>query len=144
MNECCLNAKRMIYKGSCLCGGVIYEIHGPLTGVLNCHCLDCRKAHGAAFRTRASVKTKDFHWIAGKDLLTHYESKPGEFRTFCRVCGSSIVTVLKGRSEEYGFALGTLDTDPGVSPECHVFVADMAPWHHITDKLPRFEAGRTE
>jgi len=38
-------------RGSCLCGGVRYEIAGPLSGALNCHCSMCRKAHGAAFRT---------------------------------------------------------------------------------------------
>ena len=25
-------------RGSCLCGGVRYEITGPLSGALNCHC----------------------------------------------------------------------------------------------------------
>lgn len=132
----------MSHKETCLCGGIQHEIRGSLNAVVNCHCSDCRKAHGAAFRTRASVKTKDFVWINGKDLLTRYESAPGEFRTFCRVCGSNIVTELSNPPNEYGFALGTLDTDPGVKAECHVFVSDMAPWHEITDDLPRFEEHR--
>lgn len=85
------SVNEMIHRGSCLCGGIRYEIHGSLDAVVNCHCSDCRKAHAAAFRTRAAVKTKDFHWVAGKDLLKYYEAKPGEFRTFCRVCGSSMV-----------------------------------------------------
>lgn len=133
----------MIYNGTCLCGGIRYEIHGPLDTVVNCHCSDCRKAHGAAFRTRASVKRKDFHWVSGADLLTRYESKPGELRTFCRVCGSNLVTEFRDSPEELGFALGTLDTDPYVTPECHVWVSDKAPWHKIVDDLPRFEENRT-
>lgn len=128
----------MIHKGSCLCGGVTYEIHGALTGVLNCHCSDCRKAHGAAFRTRASVRTADFKWISGEELITHYEAKPGEFRTFCGVCGSNLVTKFSSKPEVYGFPLGTLDTDPGVKAGCHVFVSDKAPWHEITDPLPQY------
>lgn len=36
-------------QGSCLCGGVRYQINGPLTGALNCHCAMCRKAHGRLF-----------------------------------------------------------------------------------------------
>lgn len=134
----------MTQKGRCLCGGVSYEIRGPLTGLLNCHCSDCRKAHGAAFRTRASVQTKDFVWICGQNLLTRYESKPGEFRTFCRVCGSPLLTEFTDHPEEYGFALGTLDTDPGIEPECHVWVSEGAAWHKLTDALPRLEAGRTQ
>jgi hypothetical protein len=37
-------------RGSCLCGGVKFEIIGPLMRALNCHCSKCRKQHGAAFR----------------------------------------------------------------------------------------------
>lgn len=129
----------MIHKGSCLCGQVRYEIHGELRGVLNCHCSMCRKAHGAAFRTRAAVRSADFRWLSGEDLLTHYESSPGQQRTFCRVCGSNLVTKFEQHKEWYGFPLGTLDTDPGVKPACHVFVGSKAPWYDITDKLPQYE-----
>ena len=128
----------MIHKGSCLCGKVRYEIHGDLTGVLNCHCSDCRKAHGAAFRTRATVQSKEFIWVSGEELVSHYEAAPSEFRTFCSLCGANLVTKFKNKPEVYGFALGTLDTDPGVKPQCHVFVSDKAPWHDITDGLPQY------
>jgi hypothetical protein len=117
----------MIHKGSCLCGKVRYEIHGELTGVLNCHCSDCRKAHGAAFRTRGTVRSKDFVWISGEELISRYEAAPSEFRTFCGVCGANLVTEFRTKPEVYGFALGTLDTDPGVKPQCHVFVSDGLP-----------------
>lgn len=134
----------MIRKGSCLCGQVRYQIRGELSGVVNCHCSDCRKAHGAAFRTRATVKTKDLTWLSGEELLTSFRAKPGEFRTFCRICGSSILTKFRDNPDEYGLALGTLDTDPGVKPACHVWVSDKAPWHDITDGLPQFPEGAGE
>jgi len=130
-----------ILYGSCLCGGVRYEIHDQLGRVINCHCSDCRKAHGSAFRTRATVKVSEFRWTAGEELLAHYEAKPGEFRTFCRVCGSSLVTKFRDDPDVYGFALGTLDTDPGVQAEAHVWVSDKAPWHRISDDLPQFSEG---
>ena len=44
-----------VVRGSCLCGGVKYEITGPLMRSGHCHCSNCRKAHGAAFRSRARV-----------------------------------------------------------------------------------------
>jgi hypothetical protein len=47
-------------RGSCLCGGVKFEIVGPLMRVLNCHCSKCRKQHSAAFRSRARVGIEDF------------------------------------------------------------------------------------
>jgi hypothetical protein len=126
--------------GSCLCGQIRYRISGPLRGVLNCHCSMCRKSHGAAFRTRAAVKRADFKWLAGENLLTRYESSQGEYRTFCSVCGSNCVTEFESEPEWLGFPLGTLDDDPGVKPQCHIFVASKAPWHDITDDLPQWPA----
>jgi hypothetical protein len=72
-------------RGSCLCGGVRYEINGPLSYPLNCHCSMCRKAHSAAFRSRARVKADDFRWMQGAELVTYYESSPGNHRALPRV-----------------------------------------------------------
>jgi hypothetical protein len=125
-------------RGSCLCGGVAYEISGPLSGVLNCHCSMCRKAHGAAFRTRASVKAADFRWLRGEELVTYYESSPGNQRGFCRVCGSPLLSRFDSDPSVYGLPLGALDDDPGKRPKLHVFVAYKAPWFDITDGLPQY------
>jgi hypothetical protein len=130
-------------RGSCLCGGVRFEITGPLTGPLNCHCSMCRKAQGAAFRSRVGVRVVDFHWLSGEELVTYYESSPGAFRGFCRVCGSPVVTRLDparypDQGSRLGVALGLLDDDPGVRPRSHVFVASKAPWFEITDDLPQY------
>jgi len=128
-----------VLRGSCLCGGLCYEITGPLRGALNCHCSMCRKAHGAAFRSRAAVARSDFRWVTGDALLAGYRSSPGTTRTFCRVCGSNLISIFDDAPEVLGLALGTLDDDPGVRPGCHVFVASKAPWHDITDSLPRYD-----
>jgi len=40
-------------RGSCLCGGVRYEITGPLSGALNCHEGEKMKSHASAFGIRA-------------------------------------------------------------------------------------------
>ena len=125
--------------GSCLCGGIAYEIVGPLTQPLYCHCSMCRKAQGSAFRARAGVATVDFHFIRGAELVTYYESSPREYRGFCRVCGSPIHTRFDDRPEVLGLPLGLLDQDPGIRPGFHVFVGSKAPWHEITDGLPQFQ-----
>ncbi|MBL4575552.1 MAG: GFA family protein [Opitutaceae bacterium] len=127
-----------ILKGSCFCGGIKYEIHGPLEEVLNCHCSDCRKAHGAAFRTRASVNGSDFKFIEGENLLKEYRSKVNEARCFCSRCGSALFTRFD-HSEKIGFALGTLDDDPEVAVGMHLFVSDKAPWYDIVDDLPQYD-----
>jgi hypothetical protein len=127
----------MTQHGSCLCSRVKYQIHGPLTDVLNCHCSMCRKLHAAAFRTRAKVATKDWEWVSGKEFVKFYESSPGEHKGFCGECGSSLLTRFDSNPEVLGFPLGTLDSNPGVRAGRHVFVGSKAPWYDITDALPQ-------
>ena len=55
--------------GSCLCGGVRYEIDGELGAVTNCHCSLCRKMSGSAFSSGSTIPTASFRFVAGEDLL---------------------------------------------------------------------------
>ena len=128
-------------KGSCLCASVRYEIDGALEGARNCHCSMCRKAHGAAFRSRAGVNARNFRWIAGENLITWYESSPGTRRGFCSRCGSPLLSRFDARPEVHGLPLGCLDSDPAVKPAMHIFVGSKATWFDITDSLPRHEEG---
>jgi hypothetical protein len=119
---------------------VRYEIEGAIGPALNCHCSTCRKATGAAFRSRVAVPAENFRWVSGEDLLTRYVSSPGTIRTFCRVCGSTLVSLFDDNPKTIGLAMGTLDDDPGVRPAFHVFVGSKAPGSEITDDLPQFDA----
>jgi hypothetical protein len=101
----------------------------------------CRKATGAAFRTRAAVRKEAFRWLAGEELVSGYESSPGETRTFCRVCGATLRTFFRDHPEQIGLPLGTLDDDPGLRPSAHVWVGSKAPWWEITDELPQHNGG---
>lgn len=126
--------------GSCLCGSVRYEIRGPLGRASNCYCSMCRKAHGAAFGTYARVQRSDFRLLSGEDAIASYASTPGVTRTFCRRCGSTLQFVSADRPASFALALGTLDDDPGVRPEAHIFVGSKAPWVEIADDLPQLKA----
>ena len=135
----------MKLQGGCLCGGMRYEIDGPLTHVDNCHCSMCRRFHGAAFSTYAKFDVEHFRWLEGQDLLAVYETSPGIGWAFCRICGSSLGIPDRGKLRE--ITLGTLDSDPGVRPTHHIFVGSKAAWHEITDSLPQYETrppGRTQ
>ena len=125
--------------GSCLCGGVRYEIDGKIGPALNCHCSMCRKVTGAAFRSRMAVPRNNFRWVTGENLLTYYDSSPTTTRTFCKVCGSTLVSLFHDNPEPLGLPMGTLDDDPGIRPQFHVFVGSKAPWFEIADQLPQFD-----
>jgi len=124
-------------SGSCLCGAVRYEIDGPLRDAGNCHCAMCRKAHGAAYATYASLDPGSHRWVCGEELVSSYESSPNAARIFCNSCGSTLGGTEAGRVESV--ALGTIDGEPGIRPRSHIFVASKAPLHQIVDDLPQFD-----
>ena len=71
-------------------------------------------------------------------MLTFYESDPGTHRGFCKICGSALFSKFDNK-DEFGFSLGTLDTDPAVKAQYHIFVSEKAAWFEITDELPQYE-----
>ncbi len=84
------------------------------------------------------MRTADFRLVVGENLLTFYESSPGNHRGFCRICGSPILTKFDSDKTIFSLPLGTLDDDPGIRPQLHVYVGSKAPWFTISDDLPQF------
>ncbi len=125
-------------EGSCLCGAIRYEIDGDLLLMGHCHCSMCRKAHGAAFGTYATVPWENFRMLAGEDQVVAYESSPGVKRTFCGTCGSTLQFIPQDRPN-FGLAVGTLDTDPGMKPTYQIWTKDKAPWWHLEEGLESHE-----
>lgn len=123
--------------GSCLCGGVRYEIDGRIGPFGYCHCVTCRKAQGGPFVTGAPVRTKYFRLLSGADLVSEYESSPGKLRCFCRTCGSPLWSRRRADPDELRIRLGLLNEDPGRRPMVHVWLGEKAPWFEVTDDLPR-------
>jgi len=127
-------------KGSCLCGGVAFEMTGAPIRVNNCHCSRCRKARGTAHASNLFVPLDGVRFVRGEELVVIY--KVPEAKTFahafCRVCGSSMPRLDPSRQLAI-IPMGSFDDDPGVRPERHVFIESKATWHEISeDGLPTF------
>lgn len=48
-----------MYKGSCLCGSIHFQLQGTLTDIIHCHCSLCRKASGSAYATNGFINAED-------------------------------------------------------------------------------------
>jgi hypothetical protein len=129
------------YTANCLCGGIAYQLQGPLPPVQVCHCGQCRKAQGTVFATNAPVQAADVQWLQGQALLTRYESSPGKVRAFCSRCGSPVYSQLAARPEVLRLRLGLINEPIDTHVAAHGHVASKANWWHITDEAPQFEAG---
>ena len=128
----------MTSHGSCLCGGVAFEMTGTPIVVTHCHCSQCRKVRGTANATNLAVALDGVRYLRGEELLTTFRAPDKKYfaHAFCKVCGASMPRM----DVERGIAIvpmGAFDDDPGVLPERHIFVASKAPWDRITDDLPQ-------
>jgi len=127
--------------GNCFCGAVRYEITGPLLIFANCHCPDCRKFSGSAFSSVLAVEAGGFRVTSGDDHLVPYPSSPGKHRYFCKICGCHLFARAEQRPGMVIVRAGTLNDDPKMKPQCHVWVSAKAPWEDIGDSLTQYQEG---
>lgn len=128
-----------MYTGGCLCGAIRFEIHGKIHDIVYCHCSRCRKAQGSAFATNGNVEANAFRIVSGEDLLNAYESSPGEFKCFCKVCGSPILSRRQDLPQRVRVRLGTIDSDIDERPRAHIFAGSRANWETICGDLPQYD-----
>jgi hypothetical protein len=125
--------------GGCLCGGVRYEVEGPLAPVQLCHCGQCRKAQGGAFGANVPVDGAAFRLIQGEDLLREYRASPLKRRVFCGTCGSPLFSQRDDTPGALRLRVGTLDGDgAGLEIGFHIQAASKAAWWPIDDDHPAY------
>ena len=121
-----------MFKGSCLCGDVRYEVRGDLGEFGCCHCTSCRKASGSAFGANSPVDRERFTLLSGEASLREYESSPGKLRVFCSRCGSPLYAYLRRTPEILRLRLGALDTPFHSSARSRT---TPSPWPEASRKL---------
>ena len=124
--------------GGCLCGDVRFVASGRPYRVGLCHCMDCRKHHGALFHASA-IFPEDAVTVSG-------ETRDFAGRFFCPRCGSSVF----GRTgDEIELSLGALDEIDPFAPTYELWTIRRESWlpdfplvhHYERDRDPgkRFE-----
>jgi len=131
----------MAYTGSCLCGGVSFQIEGELQPIQVCHCQQCRKAHGGPFATVIPVATSAFRLVAGEQLLKSYESSPGKERVFCGQCGSPLFSRRPALPNVVRLRAGLINEPLNVGLAWHAYTGYKCNWWPIADEAPQYEQG---
>ena len=132
----------MAIRGSCLCGGVRFEIDRACRPGEFCHCSRCRKLSGSASLLTIRVNTKDYRLLTGRELVKTYAapilySPPAYQSFFCSNCGSP-VPVPAPEGESFEIPAGLFDDDFGIRPDKHIFVDFMPPWDDLKRELPAY------
>ncbi|SMO79564.1 GFA family protein [Paracoccus laeviglucosivorans] len=112
-------------SGGCLCGALRITARGRpyRTGI--CHCLDCRKHHGALFHASAI--------FAETAVTIRGQAREYQGRCFCPNCGSS---VFARSGDEIEVNLGALDAPDQFMPTYELWTIRREGW------LPEFPLAR--
>ena len=126
-------------KGECLCGKIRYEYQGATGNLVHCHCSQCRKWHGAAFRSRIVVNKDGYRITQGEVYLAHYQATPKVIKTFCRNCGSSLATIYPTRDHLLGLPIAGCEGEFDRHQELHIHTDSKASWWEITDNYIQYK-----
>ena len=113
-------------QGGCACGAVRYVAEGGPLRVGVCHCLTCRKRHGAPFNAFAAFRSDKVRiqgspmiWTGAEHGLIHG----------CPTCGSPLFWTAEGEGDgEIEIHLGGLDETGQFTPQYEVWVKRREPW----------------
>ena len=128
-----------VLAGSCLCGGVRFEVAPPLGRAGYCHCTRCQRRTGTAASAQVRVAAGALTLVAGEDLVRAWQPPDGFAKEFCMSCGTQLWSRDPRSGEVFSVRMSAFDADPGVRPSYRQFVDDAAPWEPVPDDgLERF------
>jgi hypothetical protein len=130
--------------GTCLCGGVRFEVTEPFVAVSQCHCESCKKLSGGYGTVSGRARTEAIRILEGHQLLRSYQPDEGSSKTFCSSCGSNLFGGGWPEGEYAAVRLATFGLRYDRKPEAHIFMRSVADWEIVPeDGLPRHETRAT-
>ena len=128
----------MALGGSCLCGGVHFEVDGRVSPIGMCHCSKCRKASAATGIAELITGAKSLRFTAGEELIGRFRQPSGYINHFCSRCGSNLPKPHPN-GKVWWVPAGLLDDDPGVRLAMHIYVGSKASWFDIADDALQYD-----
>jgi len=119
--------------GGCLCGALRFTATGQPYRVGLCHCMDCRKHHGALFHASAIFPA------SAVTISGAYRSF-GD-RSFCPACGSPVFSRI---GDEIGINLGALDEPSRFRPTYELWTLRREDWLPDFPWMRHYEKDRGE
>ena len=112
------------HEGGCACGAVRYAVSGEPLRVGLCHCLTCRRKHGAAFNCFVVYEQGRFE-VSGETSV--WASSGVGRRHSCAVCASPVYMVDEG-GDEVELHVGGFDDVGAFAPSYEIWTRSREPW----------------
>ena len=110
--------------GGCACGALRFEARDEPQHVGLCHCMSCRRRHGAPFNAFATYAAEQVAW---QGPASRWRSGSGSYRLGCATCGAPIFWADDaGRYIE--LHLGSFDDIGTLAPQYEIWTIRREPW----------------
>ena len=131
----------MKVHGGCHCGAVRYEAEVDPARVGICHCTDCQKLTGSAYRVTVRAQSGDFRLLAGtpKTYIKTGDSGAQRAQVFCGDCGSPLYTYAVDEASTIGLRVGCIDERRDLKPRRQIWCRSALPWVMDIRELPQIE-----
>ncbi len=127
-------------RGSCLCGGVKFEVTETPETLRYCHCESCKKLSGGAATVNGRVPSTAIRILEGEELLQTFQPAEGSSKTFCLACGSNLFGGGWPDTPVASVRATAIDDPFDARPSAHIFVKSVAAWETLPeDGLERHE-----
>lgn len=132
----------MHIDGGCHCGNISYEADIEPEQVIICHCADCQRLSGAAFRTVVFVPESKFNLQSGtlKTYVKVADSGNRREQVFCPECGTHIyASSVGGEDRTLGLRVGTSRQRGELPPKKQYWGRSALDWVNHLDAIERQE-----
>jgi hypothetical protein len=128
------------YTGGCQCGSVRYVVTAEPIRLVACHCKECQRQSGSAFRMSMPVK-RDKMTVTGltKQFSRMADSGNEVTGVFCPACGVRIYHVLKSAQDVVSIKPGTLDDTHWLRPELLIWMKSAQGWVPVPNNVKALE-----
>jgi hypothetical protein len=132
----------MQIHGSCHCGDIQYTAAVDATRTTICHCTDCQKLTGSAYRVSVPATEGSFELTAGEPSIYVKIGDAGSRRAqaFCPNCGSPLYTFDADRPTVYGLRVGCIEEREALIPNKQKWCRSALRWTENLAGMERREA----
>ena len=129
----------MKITGGCHCGKVRYQAEADPARSFICHCTDCQKISGSAYRTLVQVSEDTFRLTSGKlkSYVKTADSGNDRPQEFCSDCGAHIyATSTEPYPRILNIRLGTVDQRDDIKPKKQIWMRSAQTWASNLSDIP--------